>query len=78
MHAIDPCYIKTNVFFSESCEMWLHGKCVGISKRTMTHVYICPFCANTATQGNRSREELHVNALGIASPMRNKSFQSFR
>lgn len=60
--------------------MWLHGKCIGISKRTMPNVYICAFCANTATLGgNRGREELHANALGIAtSPLGNKSFRSFR
>ncbi|KAH0490613.1 hypothetical protein TgHK011_002073 [Trichoderma gracile] len=31
----------------ESCEMWLHGKCVNISRRTMPSVYICGYCANT-------------------------------
>ncbi|XWW92699.1 hypothetical protein V2A60_000624 [Cordyceps javanica] len=62
----------------ESCEMWLHGKCLGISKRTMPNVYICAFCANTSTRGgNRAHEELHVNALGITSPVGNKTFRPF-
>ncbi|OAA66291.1 PHD finger domain protein [Cordyceps fumosorosea ARSEF 2679] len=60
--------------------MWLHGKCIGITKRTMTNVYVCAFCANTPTAlaSNRARDELHVNALGIASPVGNNAFQSFR
>ncbi|POR38735.1 PHD finger protein 20-like protein 1 [Tolypocladium paradoxum] len=63
----------------ESCDMWLHGKCVNITKRSMSGIYICGFCANTANMaGRRSRE----NALGIgggmASPLANKSFRSFR
>ncbi|ATY63972.1 PHD finger domain [Cordyceps militaris] len=63
----------------DSCEMWLHGNCLGITKRTMPNVYICAFCANTPTMGgNRAREELHVNALGIASPAGTKAFRSFR
>ncbi|KAI3336483.1 Isocitrate/isopropylmalate dehydrogenase-domain-containing protein [Xylariaceae sp. AK1471] len=31
----------------ESCEMWLHGKCVKITRQTLPRVYICAFCANT-------------------------------
>ncbi|KAI1757805.1 hypothetical protein F4782DRAFT_537284 [Xylaria castorea] len=40
----------------ESCEMWLHGKCVKITRQTLPRVYICAFCANTPNaQGVRGR-----------------------
>ncbi|PFH62630.1 hypothetical protein XA68_12704 [Ophiocordyceps unilateralis] len=58
----------------ESCEMWLHGKCINVTKRSMPRVYICCFCANT---GRRCRD----NGLGIAgllSPLANKSYRTFR
>ncbi|CEJ81980.1 hypothetical protein VHEMI02075 [[Torrubiella] hemipterigena] len=65
----------------ESCEMWLHGKCINITKRDMPSVYICRFCANTAsTSANRLRDGRN-NALGLApaiSPLGTRTFQSFR
>ncbi|KAA8630131.1 hypothetical protein SMACR_07083 [Sordaria macrospora] len=34
----------------ESCEMWLHGKCVKIaSQRALPSIYICAYCANLKT-----------------------------
>ncbi|KAK3494553.1 uncharacterized protein B0T23DRAFT_111481 [Neurospora hispaniola] len=34
----------------ESCEMWLHGRCVKItSQRAMPSIYICAYCANLKT-----------------------------
>ncbi|KAI0528085.1 hypothetical protein F5B22DRAFT_632568 [Xylaria bambusicola] len=40
----------------ESCEMWLHGKCIKITRQTLPRVYICAFCANTPNaQGVRGR-----------------------
>ncbi|KND88007.1 PHD finger protein 20-like protein 1 [Tolypocladium ophioglossoides CBS 100239] len=62
----------------KSCEMWLHGMCINITRHSVPSVYICGFCANTTNlAGRRSRE----NALGIGgmvSPLANKSFRSFR
>ncbi|KAG6002863.1 hypothetical protein E4U21_002715 [Claviceps maximensis] len=66
----------------ESCEMWLHGQCININRRTMPSVYICGFCANTPnTARRRAREYERDNALGIginSSPLANKSIRSFR
>ncbi|KAL7792524.1 hypothetical protein V8C37DRAFT_380599 [Trichoderma ceciliae] len=41
----------------ESCEMWLHGKCVNISRRTMPSVYICGYCANTPNVAARRAQQ---------------------
>lgn len=69
---------------SESCEMWLHGRCVNITKRTLPSVYICLFCANTPNmRGGRLRDNGRVS-MGpphpgsAASPLAHKSFKSFR
>ncbi|KAI0402629.1 hypothetical protein F4802DRAFT_608595 [Xylaria palmicola] len=68
----------------ESCEMWLHGKCVKITRQTLPRVYICAFCANTPNaQGVRGRG---VNrSIGgppirtsATSPLAHKSVRSFR
>jgi len=57
---------------SESCEMWLHGRCINISKRNLPSVYICAFCANTPNmRGGRLRGS-------ASSPLAHKSFRSFR
>ncbi|KAI6370929.1 hypothetical protein MCOR25_004062 [Pyricularia grisea] len=55
----------------QSCEMWLHGKCINVSKRNMPSVYICSFCAETP----RNRRNV---ALGASSPLAHKSFTKFR
>ncbi|TLS31396.1 hypothetical protein PpBr36_03603 [Pyricularia pennisetigena] len=55
----------------QSCEMWLHGKCINVSKRNMPSVYICSFCAETP----RNRRNV---ALGASSPLAHKSFAKFR
>lgn len=66
----------------ESCEMWLHGQCINITRRTMPSVYICGFCANTPNMiRRRTRDSARDNALGIGtpvSPLANKLFRSFR
>ncbi|KAG5948482.1 hypothetical protein E4U53_006263 [Claviceps sorghi] len=66
----------------ESCEMWLHGQCINITRRTMPSIYICGFCANTPDAARRrARECERDNALGIgtnSSPLANKSIRSFR
>lgn len=67
---------------SESCEMWLHGKCINLTKRSMPRVYICAFCANTPNmRGGRMRDTSRASGLGIApasSPLASRSFKSFR
>ncbi|KAK7988828.1 hypothetical protein PG989_009143 [Apiospora arundinis] len=68
----------------ESCDMWLHGKCINISRRTMPSVYICGFCANTPNaRVARTRETGNRSAGGpgrisVTSPLAHKSFRSFR
>ncbi|KAI0195074.1 3-isopropylmalate dehydrogenase leu2a [Xylaria flabelliformis] len=68
----------------ESCEMWLHGKCVNITRQTLPRVYICAFCANTPNaQGVRGRG-VQRGVGGPAprtlatTPLANKSIRSFR
>ncbi|KAG6041368.1 hypothetical protein E4U41_004778 [Claviceps citrina] len=67
----------------ESCEMWLHGQCINITRRTMPSVYICGFCADMPNMGRRwtLRDGEGDNALGIgttSSPLAKKSFRSCR
>ncbi|KAH8894789.1 hypothetical protein GQ53DRAFT_762205 [Thozetella sp. PMI_491] len=68
----------------ESCEMWLHGRCVNISRRTVPSVYICRFCANTPNmRGGRVRDNGRIAGSAMAppgatSPLAHKSFKSFR
>ncbi|KAH7170237.1 hypothetical protein EDB81DRAFT_156749 [Dactylonectria macrodidyma] len=66
----------------ESCEMWLHGKCINITQRTLPRVYICAFCANTPNmRGGRMRDTGRGNAKGAGagpSPLANKAVRSFR
>jgi len=33
----------------EKCFAWLHGKCVGISKRNEPEIYYCPRCVKRST-----------------------------
>ncbi|KAI1374978.1 hypothetical protein F4677DRAFT_149957 [Hypoxylon crocopeplum] len=68
----------------ESCEMWLHGKCINITRQTLPRVYICAFCANTPNaHGTRGREIRRSMGGGnprapATSPLAHKSFKSFR
>ncbi|KAJ4169908.1 hypothetical protein NW754_006055 [Fusarium falciforme] len=66
----------------ESCEMWLHGKCINMNSRTRPRVYICAFCANTPNmRGGRLRDTGRGSMLGVGavpSPLANKSFRAFR
>ena len=58
--------------------MWLHGRCINISKRTLPTVYICAFCANTPNmRGGRMRGGPSQSG-SAASPLAHKSFKSFR
>ncbi|KAK0389183.1 hypothetical protein NLU13_2758 [Sarocladium strictum] len=66
----------------ESCEMWLHGRCINVTRRTIPSVYICPFCSQTPNmRGGRLRDTSRTDPLGIGSgvsPLANKSMRSFR
>ncbi|KAK8049938.1 PHD-finger domain-containing protein, partial [Apiospora phragmitis] len=69
----------------ESCDLWLHGKCINISRRTMPSVYICGFCANTPNARGvaRARETGNRGTGGpgrvaLTSPLAHKSLRSFR
>ncbi|KAI1828317.1 hypothetical protein F4861DRAFT_528888 [Xylaria intraflava] len=68
----------------ESCEMWLHGRCVKITRQTLPQVYICAFCANTPSshgaRGRGVRKSVGVSNPRIAasSPLSHKSIRSFR
>ncbi|AEO69332.1 uncharacterized protein THITE_2119612 [Thermothielavioides terrestris NRRL 8126] len=68
----------------ESCEMYVHGRCVNITQRTMPSIYICAFCANTPNaRGGRHRDNERMSgAVGppgsTSSPLAHKSLKSFR
>ncbi|KAK2064465.1 PHD-finger domain-containing protein [Colletotrichum caudatum] len=60
----------------ESCELWLHGSCINISRRTLPTVYICAFCSNTPNmRGGRLRGNGPTLGLSRASPSARKSFR---
>ncbi|KAI0380954.1 hypothetical protein F5Y04DRAFT_271166 [Hypomontagnella monticulosa] len=79
-------HVNSNAYLvqCESCEMWLHGKCINITRQTHPRVYICAFCANTPNaHGMRGREVRRSTGgtnprMAITSPLANKSFKSFR
>ncbi len=83
---IDATTVKTNSSRSESCEMYVHGQCVSITRRTMPSIYICAFCANTPNmRGGRLRDNGRLSgAVGpppgpsLKSPLAHKSLKSFR
>ncbi|KAI1133018.1 hypothetical protein F5Y10DRAFT_229980 [Nemania abortiva] len=66
----------------ESCEMWLHGKCIKITRQTLPRVYICAFCANTpnAHRGRGAQRNMGgpTSRVSATSPLANKSARSFR
>ncbi|KAK0621274.1 hypothetical protein B0T17DRAFT_282238 [Bombardia bombarda] len=48
----------------ESCEMWLHTRCVDITERTRPSIYICAFCADTPhARGGKMRHNNHNNNI---------------
>ncbi|KAL1894161.1 hypothetical protein Sste5346_005947 [Sporothrix stenoceras] len=59
----------------ESCDMWLHGKCINITKRTLPSVYICAFCAHTPNVRN---VRIPPPGAAASSPLAHKSFKTFR
>ncbi|KAI0095715.1 hypothetical protein GGR51DRAFT_544790 [Nemania sp. FL0031] len=62
----------------ESCEMWLHGKCIKITRQTLPRVYICAFCANTPTARGRGAQRNTGGRASATSPLAHKTARSFR
>jgi len=68
----------------ESCEMYLHGKCINITRQTHPKVYICAFCANTSNMQGQGARDPRLGRSGnsmprsASSPLAHKSFKSFR
>lgn len=61
---------------SESCDMWLHGSCINISRQTLPTVFICAFCSNTPNmRGGRIRGNGPVLGPSRASPLARKAFR---
>ncbi|OAA58584.1 3-isopropylmalate dehydrogenase leu2a [Niveomyces insectorum RCEF 264] len=58
----------------ESCEFWLHGLCINITKRTLPSVYICAYCAETPNM----RGVRMPPAGAASSPLAHKSLKTFR
>ncbi|KAI1180327.1 hypothetical protein F4777DRAFT_585614 [Nemania sp. FL0916] len=68
-----------------SCEMWLHGRCINVTRQTLPRLYICAFCANTHNAHNvRGRGPQRNNMVkqgsrtSAISPLAHKSARSFR
>ncbi|KAI0007812.1 hypothetical protein F4779DRAFT_628876 [Xylariaceae sp. FL0662B] len=66
----------------ESCEMWLHGKCINITRQTLPRVYVCAFCANTPNAHGMRGREIRRSMGGsnprvtASSPLAHKSFNN--
>ncbi|KAI1457620.1 hypothetical protein F4805DRAFT_427552 [Annulohypoxylon moriforme] len=67
-----------------SCDLWLHGKCINITRQSQPSVYICAFCANTPNahgmRGGQARRGTGGpnSRVSATSPLAHKSFKSFR
>lgn len=59
----------------DHCDMWLHGRCINITKRTLPQMYICAFCAQTPTARN---VRMPASGAAASSPLAHKSFKTFR
>ncbi|BCR86098.1 PHD finger domain protein [Aspergillus chevalieri] len=57
----------------ESCNHWLHTKCVGLERSHLPSVYVCMFCAQTPSR-QRVRGPLGAGQ-GPPSPLAHKSFR---
>ncbi|KOS19265.1 PHD finger protein 20 [Escovopsis weberi] len=66
----------------ESCEMWLHGKCVNISRDSMPSVYICGFCPSLGTMAGRRVQDADLATMAarasILIPVKEKLMRAFR
>ncbi|KAN0070189.1 hypothetical protein V8E54_011770 [Elaphomyces granulatus] len=59
----------------ESCNHWLHTKCVGLERANLPPVYICVYCAQTPMRGGRIRDPLAGAGHAPSSPLARKSFR---
>ncbi|KAJ9269992.1 hypothetical protein DTO212C5_3962 [Paecilomyces variotii] len=59
----------------ESCNHWLHTKCVGLERANLPPVYICVYCSQTPMRGGRLRDPLAGTAHAPTSPLAHKSFR---
>ena len=62
---------------SESCNHWLHTKCVGLERSNLPSVYVCMFCAQTPSRRSRVRGPVPRPGLGHVptSPLAHKSYR---
>lgn len=58
----------------ESCNHWLHTKCVGLERSHLPSVYVCMFCAQTPSR-QCVRGSLGVTGQAPPSPLAHKSFR---
>ncbi|OKL56041.1 hypothetical protein UA08_08729 [Talaromyces atroroseus] len=59
----------------ESCNHWLHTKCVGLDRANLPPVYICIYCSSTPMRGGRLRDPLAGVPQAGSSPLARKSFR---
>jgi hypothetical protein len=57
---------------SESCNHWLHTRCVGLERSSLPSVYLCVFCAQTP---KRNRGHWPVEGHVPTSPLAHKSYR---
>ena len=64
-------------FHSESCQKWLHTRCVGLNERNVPNVYLCVFCTGPTpnARGGRIREPMRAPFVPASSPLAYKSHQ---
>ncbi|KAI9932274.1 hypothetical protein ASPWEDRAFT_171600 [Aspergillus wentii DTO 134E9] len=58
----------------ESCNHWLHTKCVGLERSHLPSFYICMFCAQTPTRRQRARP-MGGASHAPTSPLAHKSYR---
>ena len=39
-------YLTDTLSHSKSCDLWLHGNCVNMTRSTQTALYVCAYCVN--------------------------------
>lgn len=59
----------------ESCNHWLHTKCVGLDRANLPPVYICVYCSSTPMRNGRLRDPMAGVPPAASSPLARKSFR---
>ncbi|KIW04833.1 hypothetical protein, variant [Verruconis gallopava] len=64
----------------ESCNKWLHVRCVGLDPHRLPPVYVCVYCTGTTplARGGRIRDPLRRGEASHVSPLGYKSVNSLR